>query len=216
MERNYYNEIKEEFISNEAYLKIKDYSKNRKDLETYYNVGKIIIDAQGGENKAKYGNKLIKEYSKKLTNELGNKYSVRYLFDIRKLYLFSKVHSLNALLTMSHYRILFPLKNDNEIKYYIDLSLNQRLSYRELKNKIKSKEYQRLDDNTKKKLIKKEKTTVTDFVKNPIIIKSNKNKIINEKLLQILILDNISEFLHELGPGFCFIDNEYKIQIGNT
>ena len=52
---NYYNEIKNELINNEIYKKVKDYSKNRNDLETYYNVGKLLIEAQGGENRAKYG-----------------------------------------------------------------------------------------------------------------------------------------------------------------
>ena len=68
---NYYNQIKQEFIDNEIYKKVKDYSKNKKELDTYYNVGKLLIEAQGGEERAKYGNKLIKEYSEKLTNELG-------------------------------------------------------------------------------------------------------------------------------------------------
>ena len=62
---NYYNEIKNELINNEIYKKAKDYSKNKSDLETYYNVGKLLTEAQGGEEKAKYRNGLIKEYSKK-------------------------------------------------------------------------------------------------------------------------------------------------------
>ena len=72
---NYYNEIKNELVNNEIYKKIKDYSKNRSDLMTYYNVGKLLIEAQGGETQNEYGNKLIKEYSKKLTIELGKGYS---------------------------------------------------------------------------------------------------------------------------------------------
>jgi predicted nuclease of restriction endonuclease-like (RecB) superfamily len=67
---------------------------------------------------------------------------------------------------------------------------------------------------TKNKLIKKEKSSVVDFVKNPIQIKNNWNKeIISEKLLQTLILEDISYFLEELGEGFTFIKNEYKIKI---
>ena len=111
---NYYNEIKNILINNEVTKKVKDYSKNRSDLESYYQVGKILYDA--GKH---YGEGIIKEYSRKLTDELGKKYSIRYLFDMKKLYTFSKVHPLAAQLTMSHYRILFTLKNDNEIKYYI-------------------------------------------------------------------------------------------------
>jgi len=68
---NYYNKIKEELINNEIYKKAKDYSKNRSDLNAYYNVEKLLIEAQGGEERSEYGNQLIKEYSRKLTGELG-------------------------------------------------------------------------------------------------------------------------------------------------
>lgn len=74
------------------------------ELQKYYNVGKLLQRA--GNN---YGEGIIRGYSEKLTKELGKKYSVRYLFNIRRLYLFSKVHPLGAQLTMSHYRLLFPL-----------------------------------------------------------------------------------------------------------
>ncbi len=67
---NYYNEIKRELIDIEVNKRVKDYSKNRSDLSTYYNVGKLLVEAQGGEERAKYGDGLIKEYSKKLMIEL--------------------------------------------------------------------------------------------------------------------------------------------------
>ncbi len=76
---NYYNEIKEVFVKNEIYKKIKDYSKNRSDLNAYFEVGRLIVKAQGGEARAKYGNRLIKEYSIRLTKELGRGYNVTYL-----------------------------------------------------------------------------------------------------------------------------------------
>ena len=110
---NYYNEIKKELIDNELNKKIKDYSKNKYEIQKYYNVGKLLVEA--GNN---YGEGIIKEYSVKLTKDIGKKYSVRYLFDIKKLYLFAKVHPLGAQLTLSHYRLLFPLNNDNKIDYY--------------------------------------------------------------------------------------------------
>lgn len=208
---NYYNEIKKELIDNELNKKVKDYSKNKYEIQKYYNVGKLLLEA--GNN---YGDGIIKEYSKKLTNEIGKKYSVRYLFDIRKLYLFSKVHPLGAQLTMSHYRLLFPLNDDNEIDYYINQIIKRNLSKRELEVIIKSNEYGRLPEYTKNKLIKKEKSSVVDFVKSPIQIKNNGNKkIISEKLLQKLILEDISYFLEDLGEGFTFIKNEYPIKLGD-
>ena len=161
MVKNYYNEIKKEFISLEAYKKVKDYSKNKKELDTYYNVGKLIIDAQGGENNAKYANGLIKEYSKRLTEELGKGYFERSLQYMRKFYLFQKTQPVVANLSWSHFTILLALKNNDEINYYINECVQFNLSRRELIQKIKTNEYQRLDDKTKKKLITKDETTIT-------------------------------------------------------
>ena len=217
---NYYDEIKNELINNEVYKKVKDYSKNRNELSTYYNVGKLLIEAQGGEDRAKYGDGLIKEYSEQLTKELGKGYSTRSLKNMRKFYLLqSKGQALPALLSWSHYCELLPLKDMNEINYYIDISTKQNLSYRQLKEKIKNKEYQRLDDNTKLKLVNKEEIDIGDNIKNPIIIKNKlgiDKENISEKILQRLILEDIPSFLDELGEGYSFIRNEYKIKINNT
>ena len=215
---NYYNEIKQELINNEVYKKVKDYSKNKSDLNTYYNVGKLLIEAQGGEERAKYGDKLIKEYSFRLTKELGKGYSTRNLKNMRKFYLlFGKGQALPAQLTWSHYTELLIVKNTNEIDYYIKISIDQNLSYRELHQKIKSKEYERLSAETKEKLIKQEEIKINDLVKNPILIRNNYNyKEISEKMLKQLILEDLPNFMKELGEGFCFIDKEYKIRIGSS
>ena len=106
-------------------------------------------------------------------------------------------HQLN----WSLYVELLPLKNINIINYYIKISITQNLSVRELRARIKSKEYERLPESTKNKLIVKENTEVSDFVKSPILIKNKRNidvKNISEKLLQDLILDDIPSFLKEL------------------
>ena len=102
---NYYNQIKEELLSNEIYKKVKDYSKNRSDLNTYYNLGKLLVEAQGGEERAKYGDNLIKEYSIKLTKEVGKGYSTRNLRSMRQFYLVFKDEiwqTLSAKLSWSH------------------------------------------------------------------------------------------------------------------
>ena len=127
-----------------------------------------------------------------------------------------KVHPLGAQLTMSHYRLLFPLNDDNEIDYYINQIIKRNLSKRKLEVIIKSNEYGRLPEDTRNKIIEKEEQNVVDFVKSPIQIKNNWNKeIISEKVLQKLILEDISSFLEELGYGFTFIKNEYKIKLDN-
>lgn len=208
---NYYNEIKKELVDNEVNKKIKDYSKNKYELQKYYNVGKLLLEA--GNN---YGEGIIREYSIKLIEELGKKYSVRYLFDIRRLYLFSKVHPLGAQLTMSHYRLLFSLKDDNEIDYYINQVIERKLSKRELEIIIKSNEYKRLPESTKRKLMTKEPPKVKDLIKNPIMIKNNNDYgIISEKILKKLILEDIENFMKELGNSYSFIGSEYKIKLGN-
>ena len=213
---NYYDEIKKELINNEAYKKVKDYSKNRNDLNTYYNVGKLLSEA--GKH---YGEGIIKKYSEKLTKEIGKKYNYRNLFIMRKFYIIFKDEKMNALrsqLSWTHYRELIKLKNIDEIKYYINISEQQNLSYRELINKIKNKEYEKLDNETKLKLIEKsnEEENIKYFIKNPILIKNkyNRNKI-SEKVLQQIILENLKCFLCELGEGFTYVSNEYKIKIGN-
>ena len=212
---NYYNEIKNELINNEITKKVKDYIKNRSDLTTYYNVGKLLSDAG-----KQYGEKIINEYSKRLTSELGVSYTKRTLFRIRQFYLLfhnQKVSTLSTQLTWSHYSELLSLDNIDEINYYIMITEQQSLSVRELRERIKNKEYERLNDKTKEKLITKKETDVVDFIKNPIAIKNTtKKEIISEKVLQKVILEDIPSFLDELGTGFTFIKNEYKIKIGNS
>ena len=220
MSNNYYNEIKNELINNEVYKRVKDYSKNKNELSTYYNVGKLLIEAQGGEDKAKYGNALIKEYSEKLTNEIGRGYTFSALSRMRQFYLLSeKIATLSQHLTWSHYCELLAFDNVDEINYYIKQTEVYNLSVRQLREKIKFNEYQRLDNNTKLKLINKEETVVSDFIKNPIVIKNKYNidkEQITEKILKKLILEDLDNFLKELGTGFSYIENEYKIKIGNT
>ena len=210
---NYYKEIKEQIINNEITKKVKDYSKNKSDLNTYYNVGKLLAEA--GKH---YGEGIIKEYSKRLTNEFGKNYNITTLKRMRKFYItIEKGATMWPQLSWSHYRILITLDSINEIQYYSEISIKNNLTVRELSSKIKNKEYERLPEETKKKLINKEETKVNDLIKNPIIIKNPNNiEVIQEKILQKLILEDIPSFLKELGYGFTFMENEYKIKIGST
>lgn len=210
---NYYNEIKNELINNEINRKVKNYSINKRDLNTYYNVGKMLSEA--GKH---YGEGIIKEYSKRLTIELGKGYSKRNLWLMLKFYqLKEKMQTVSAQLSWSHYCELLTLESIDEIDYYIMISEKQNLSVRQLREKIKSNEYKRLPEVSKDKFILKEKLTVVDFVKNPIIIRNSNNyEIISEKILQKLILEDIEVFMKELGNSFCFIGSEYKIRVGNN
>jgi len=210
---NYYNEIKNELINNEVNRKVKNYSINKSDLNTYYNVGKMLSEA--GKH---YGEGIIKEYSKRLTNDLGKGYTFTALTRMRKLFiLLEKLATVSQQLSYGHYVELLPYDDINKVKYYIKIIEEQNLSIRQLRTRIKSNEYERLDVETKNKLITKEEHNMTDFVKNPIIIKNSNNyEIISEKTLQKLILEDIESFMKELGNWFCFIGSEYKIRIGNN
>ena len=214
---NYYNQIKNILIENKAYKAVKDYYKNRNDLESYYNVGELLIEAQGSEERAKYGDNLIKKYSIKLTKELGKGYTVSELKRMRQFYLFQKGAPLEHQLTWSHYTILLPLKDKNKINYYINKCKEYNLSKRKLTELIKSNEYERLSDDAKKKLIIKEEINIEDNLLNPIIINSfNKNiNIFNEKVLKELILNDIESFMKQLGNGYSFISSEYPILLGD-
>ena len=211
---NYYKEIKNELINNEINRKAKNYSINKSDLKSYYNVGKILNEA--GKH---YGEGIIKEYSQKLKNDLNKNYSVRSLYRMLKYYNFvseGKLPTLSAKLSWSHYDEILRFYDSNKIAFYIKISEQQNLSVRQLREKIKSNEYERLPDETRNKLINNKESNVVDFVKNPIMIRnSDRHNIFSEKVLQKLILEDIENFLEELGIGFTFIKSEYPIKIGN-
>ena len=212
---NYYEEIKNKIIDNETYERVKDYSKERHRVITYYEIGKLLNEAG-----KKYGAGIIKEYSKKLVLEVGTKYNERTLRRIRQYYVkFSnqKWSTVSTKLSWSHYSELLSIKNDDKLSYYLNLSVIQNIGVRELREKIKSKEYERLPDETKNKIIKEEKLDVKDLVPNPILIKNKNNiEIVTEKVLHNLILEDIETFMRELGNNFSFIGSEYKIKIGDT
>ena len=212
---NYYNEIKTKLIDTEIYLKVKDYSKERNKVITYFEIGKLLYEAG-----SVYGENIIGKYSLKLMKEVGKKYNSRTLRRIRQYYIIFKEEkwsTMSTKLSWSHYTELLPIKDENKLYYYLTISIDKNIDVRTLREKIKNKEYERLDDNTKLKLIKKEENRVSDFVKNPIIIRNSYNYTeISEKVLQKLILEDIEYFMHELGNSFCFIGSEYRIKIGDS
>ena len=209
----YYETIKGEILNNEITRRVKDYSKNKSDLRTYASIGKKLEEA--GKH---YGEGIIKKYAERLTKEFGKGYTFTSLTRMKKFYmLIQKVATLSQVLSYGHYVELLPLKDSSEINYYIKLTETQNLSVRELRKRIKNKEYERLDEETKEKIKKQSKEQeITDYIKNPIMIQ-NKNRYeeISEKVLQKIILEDIPSFLEELGAGFTFIKNEYKIKIGD-
>ncbi|MCI2041791.1 MAG: PDDEXK nuclease domain-containing protein [Bacilli bacterium] len=208
---NYYNAIKNELINNEINRKVKNYSINKSDLNAYYNVGKLLLEAGN-----QYGESIIKEYSLRLTKEFGSGYSQRNLRNMRQFYKVSqKWQTLSAKLSWSHYCEIIWF-DDNKFQYYVKTIELNNLSIRQLRERIKSNEYERLPESTKNKLINQDEANVVDYVKNPIMIKNNNNyEMFSERVLQKIILEDIENFLEELGIGFTFIKSEYPIKLGN-
>ena len=209
----YYNEIKNQLLNNEINRKVKNYAINKSDLDTYYNVGKLLSDA--GKH---YGEGIIKEYSKRLMKEVNKRYSERVLYRMKSFYLFSynNLPTMSAKLSISYYDEMLKLKDINAINYYINICINQNLSVRQLREKIKSKEYERLPEETKEKLKRNDKLELKETIPNPIIINNTNNyDEISEKVLQKIIMEDIPAFLESLGNGYTFIKNEYKIKMDN-
>ena len=218
---NYYDEIKNILVDNAIGRKIREYKSNQKDLESYYNVGKLLVEAQGGEERAKYGNGLIKEYSKRLTSELGKGYSVRSLTNMRTFYIFiqkwqplaAKFKYVNV--TWSNICEILYLKDINEIEYYLDLANKLCLTKRELKTKIRSNEYNRLPQETKEKLKNSNEVSSSEKVPSPVILQSlNVNGKLTEKMIQTWIDENPTLFCKSLGNGYSYIESQFKIKIG--
>ena len=220
---NYYNEIKSILIDNAIGRKVREYKSNQKDLESYYNIGKLLVEAQGGEERAKYGNGLIKEYSKRLTSELGKGYTVTRLKYMRTFYeLVKKSPPLadqfkNVNTTWSNTCEILYLKNIEEIKYYLNLSNKLCLTKRELRLRIKSNEYNRLSVEVKEKLKSNELVSTSEKVPSPVVLQNLKvDGKLTEKIVQSWIDENPASFCEALGEGYTYVKSQYKIKIGSN
>ena len=208
-----YKQIENKILNHEIYQNVKDYSKAKEKMRTYLEIGGLLNDVD-----TKYGKSVIKDYAKRLTYKFGKKYSTSLLYKIKQFYsIIEKVPTMSGKLTWSHWYEMLPIEDINKIIYYANQSEIKKLDVRQLREKIKNREYERLDEKTKQKLNDSKENAIEDFIKHPIIIKNTNNyEDISESVLQQLILEDISSFLKELGNGFTFIDNEYKIKIGET
>lgn len=211
---NYYDEIRNKLLKSEIYDRIKDYSKDRNKVKVYFEIGKLL--SQAGKE---YGKNIIKQYSKKLMIDVGKKYNERNLRYMRQFYemiIKTKWNTMCSKLSWSHYREVLSLNNVNEIIFYLLESETKNLTQRQLHMAIKQNSYDRLPLETRTKLMVDEKLMINDLIPNPILIKNNSVNIqISEYMLKELILNNLDEFLMQLGYGFTYIGNEFKIKLGN-
>lgn len=200
---NYYKDIKDKLIKAEIYDRVKDYSKDINKVKVYFEIGKLLSEA-GKE----YGKNIIKSYSLKLMIEVGKKYNERNLRYMRQFYeLFEnqKWNMMCSKLSWSHYREVLSLKDFNAVRYYLNQCKNKNLTIKQLQNMIKNNDYDRLSDETKNKLIESEPLKVDDLIPNPIVVKASINDDkLTEYALKQAILNNLDEFLMQLGNGFTY------------
>ena len=211
-EEQYYSEIEHLIKKNEINKKVRRLEENNDLVKTYWEIGKILVEAQGGSSRAKYGNELIKKWFSKLTELYGKGYDATNLRKFRQFYLlFEKCDPLGLTLTWTHYRELLPIKDENQRNFYINLCIKNNLSKRELQQEIKSNSYERLIDKPDKiDIIIPKKYSITADMRNPIIIKVDK-EIKSEKDLELSILANLSYFFKQLGEGFTYVGHQYKL-----
>ena len=217
MEKDYKKELIKLVEKTEINKGYHDYFKNKDLVNNYFEIGKLLIEAQGGEEHDTYGNKLIKTWSVELTEKFGKGYDASNLRRFRQFYSeFKMCGTVCHTLTWSNIRILLPIKNENKRNYYINMCIKKNLSARELKKEIKNNAFERLSlaDKENIKLIsdKNEILTIKDTLKDPVLITINEDldNISEEKLAKI-IRKELEIFLLELGCGYTYAGKEVRM-----
>ncbi len=210
---NYYSEIETYIKKNEINKRARIIKENQDILTNYWNIGKLLVEAQGGKERAKYGNELIKEWSKTYTKKYGSGYNYTNLTRFRQFYLLIPIlATVWQQLTWSHFKILLPVKDKNKRNYYINQCISKNLSVRELKKEINSNAYERLIKKPDKIeiMLPANKYSLLNTMKDPIILEIE-TEITREQDLEISILAKLQNFFNQLGEGFTLVDNQYKI-----
>ncbi|HJJ08336.1 MAG TPA: PDDEXK nuclease domain-containing protein [Bacilli bacterium] len=217
MEKDYKKELIKLVEKAEVNKGYHDYFKNKDLVNNYFEIGKLLIEAQGGEEHDTYGNKLIKTWSVELTEKFGKGYDASNLRRFRQFYSeFKMCGPLGHILTWTNIRLLLPIKNVNKRNYYINMCIKRNLSKRELEKEIKNNSFERLSlvDKENIKLIsnKNEVLTIKDTLKDPVLITINEDldNVSEEKLAKI-IRKELEIFLLELGCGYTYAGKEVRM-----
>ena len=218
MDISFYSHIKEILSSARA----KVYSAaNFAMVEAYWEIGKSIVEKQGGNTTAEYGSRLLKELSKQMTADFGKGFTVTNLSYMRQFYLtFQNHHTLCDKLSWSHYRLLMRIEEDEARRFYIEESIKSNWSVRQLERQINTFSYQRLlaskgnhdvvDDTTKRE----PSITPEDVIRDPYVLEFlglEQNASFYESDLEQALIDHLQKFLLELGRGFCFVGRQKRI-----
>lgn len=218
MNASFYDEIKGILISarNKVYQ-----TANSAMVEAYWNIGRSIIEEQGGNEKAAYGSGLLKELSRQMTQDFGKGFTVTNLKYMRQFYLtFPNGHALSDHLSWTHYRLLMRVENDNAREFYMQEAIKAQWSTRQLERQINSFFYERLLSSKNKAQVAKEIQTLEppkrpeDIIRDPYVLEFlglNPNDDFYESDLEQALITHLQKFLLELGRGFSFVARQKRI-----
>lgn len=201
-------------------------SVNTELLHANWETGKYIVEyEQNGSLRATYGKNLLLRLSKDLTLRHGKGFSRSNLTYMRKLYLaFPKSETLSHILTWSHYFELLKCEDKLEMQFYLREAERQRWNIRELKRQIQSSLFHRIAMSKDKEGILSLATnghqimTPDDIMKDPFVLEFTgikQESHILEHDIETALLNNMEQFLLELGRGFAFVGRQYPLQIGS-
>ena len=218
MDSCFYNEIKEILISarNKVYK-----TANFAMVEAYWNIGKSIIEEQGGYGKAEYGTGLLKELSKQMTQDFGKGFTVTNLKYMRRFHLmFPNGHALRDELSWTHYRLLLKVENDHAREFYMQEAVKSHWSTRQLERQINSFFYERLLSSKNKEQVAEEIQSLEpakkpeDIIRDPYVLEFlglSSNDDFYESDLEQALITHLQKFLLELGRGFSFVARQKQI-----
>ena len=198
---------------------------NRAIVETNWNIGKYIVEyEQAGHEKAEYGSEILKRLSHDLIERYGKGFGMSNVNKMRKLYLtFPILQTLSAKLSWSHYVELLKINDPQERSFYMHECEQNNWGVRELKRQMNSMLFQRLalSKNKEEVMMLAEKGQIIekpeDVVKDPYVFEFvglPELPVYKEGDLEKALIDNLSQFLLELGKGFTYVGRQQRINIG--
>lgn len=217
IELSFYNRIKEILATarNKVYA-----TANFAMVEAYWNIGKSIVEKQGGETRAEYGAKLLSELSTRMTSDFGKGFTVANLKNMRQFYLtFPNSYTLRSELSWSHYRLLMRVENEQARQFYQDECVKSMWSTRQLERQMNTFFYERLLSSQKKNEVSAEIQTLEpakqpeDIIRDTYVLEFlglEPNSSFFEKDLEQALIDHLQKFLLELGRGFSFVARQKR------
>ncbi|MCL2176369.1 MAG: PDDEXK nuclease domain-containing protein [Firmicutes bacterium] len=192
-------------------------------VEAYWNIGKLIVEKQGGEERAAYGDGLIENLSLKLTTEFGKGFDKANLWNMRQFFLtFPILNAVRRELSWTHYRLLMRVEKDKARNFYLEEAMLGNWSTRQLERQISTQSYERILASQNKELVKNDtlkrepEKGPLDMVKDPYVLEFlglKENKDYLESNIEQALIDHLRNFLLELGRGFAFESRQKRITL---